>query len=175
MTESSKTQPAAGKESVPAPESRNPLVGWRQEFDRLFDEFDRAWGRPFGRALFSGGPLFRREGGLATTPATEVVETDRAYEITVELPGMEEKDIEVTVGRDSVTVKGEKKEEKQEEKKGYYLSERRYGSFQRGFPLPEGVDAEKIEAGFKQGVLTLTLPKKPEAAPQHKKIEVKGG
>jgi len=173
MTESSKTQPAQSGQPVPTAESRHPLSSWRQEFDRLFDEFDRSWGLPFGRSLFAGGPR-GRDALLTTSPATEVVETDKAFEITVELPGMEETDIEVSVARGMLTVKGEKKEEKQEEKKGYYLSERRYGSFQRSFALPDGVADDRIDARFKQGVLTLTLPKLPEAAPEQKKIAVKG-
>jgi HSP20 family protein len=74
-----------------------------------------------------------------------------------------------------MTIKGEKKEEKEEKKKEYYLSERRYGAFQRSFSLPDGVDADKIEASFKKGVLTVTLPKKPEAIKPERMVEVKAG
>jgi HSP20 family protein len=73
----------------------------------------------------------------------------------------------------SLSIKGEKQEEKEEKKKEYYLHERRFGSFERSFELPDGVDADKIEAAFKKGVLTVTLPKKPEAQKPAKKIEVK--
>jgi HSP20 family protein len=86
---------------------------------------------------------------------------------------MDEKSIEVKVVDGSLTIRGEKQEEKEEKKKDYYLSERRFGSFERRFEVPEGVDADKIEAGFKKGVLTVTLPKKPEARKPGKKIEVK--
>ena len=89
-----------------------------------------------------------------------------------ELPGMDEKNIEVKVVNGNLTIKGEKQEEK-EEKKDYYLHERHFGSFERSFEVPDGVDADKIEASFKKGVLTVTLPKKPEAQKPEKKIEVK--
>jgi HSP20 family protein len=92
--------------------------------------------------------------------------------ITAELPGMEEKDIEVNVSDDILTIKGEKKEGK---KKDYYVSERYYGSFQRSFHIPDSVDANKIEASFNNGLLTVILPKTAEAPKQAKKIEVKKG
>lgn len=86
---------------------------------------------------------------------------------------MDEKNIEVKVTDGSLTIKGEKREEKEEKEKGYYLKERHYGSFERNFELPESVDPEEIEASFKKGVLTVTLPKKAEARKPTKKIEVK--
>ena len=86
---------------------------------------------------------------------------------------MDEKNIEVKVVNGNLTIKGEKQEEKEEKKKDYYLHERRFGSFERSFEVPEGVDADKIEASFKKGVLSVTLPKKPEAQKPAKKIEVK--
>ncbi len=88
---------------------------------------------------------------------------------------MEEKDVEVKVTDDVMTIKGEKKEEKEEKKKDYHLSERRYGAFQRSFSLPIGVDADKIGASFNNGVLTVTLPKKPEAIKPERKVEIKAG
>jgi HSP20 family protein len=90
----------------------------------------------------------------------------------VELPGLDEKDVEVKLANGSLTVKGEKKEDKEEREKDYYFSERRYGSFVRSFPLPEGVNADKIEASFAKGVLTIKLPKTAEAQAE-KKIAVK--
>jgi len=89
------------------------------------------------------------------------------------LPGMDEKNIEVKVADGTLTIKGEKQEEKEEKKKDYYLRERSFGSFERSFAIPEGVDVDKIEASFKKGVLTLTLPKKPEAQKPAKKIDIK--
>ena len=151
-----------------------PLGGLRREIDRLFDDFDGGfWRAPFPRSVFAGEPFWRRELPSVAVPAVDVSETDKAYEITAELPGMDEKSIEVKVVDGSLTIKGEKQEEKEEKKKDYYLSERRFGSFERRFEVPEGVDAEKIEASFTKGVLMVTLPKKPEAQKPGKKIEVK--
>jgi HSP20 family protein len=106
-------------------------------------------------------------------PAVDVAESEKAYEITAELPGMDEKNVEVKVANGVLAIKGEKNEEKQEEKKDYHLSERRYGSFQRSFRIPEGVDAEKIDANFSKGLLTVKLPKTAEAVKNEKKIEIK--
>ncbi len=107
------------------------------------------------------------------TYPVDIIEGDKAYEVTAELPGMDEKDIEVKIADGGLTIKGEKQEQKEEKEKNYYLSERRYGSFERYFRIPEGVDTDKIEASFKKGVLTVNLPKKPEAQKPVKKIEVK--
>ena len=100
---------------------------------------------------------------------------EKEYEITAELPGMDESNIDVKFADGVLTIKGEKKEEKEEKKKDYYLSERRFGSFQRSFPVPESVDANKIEAKFVNGVLTVRLPKSPEAQKNEKKIAIKKG
>ena len=109
----------------------------------------------------------------ATFPTADVVEGEKDYKITAELPGMSEKDIEIALAGDVLTLKGEKKEEHEEKGQNRYVSERRYGSFQRSFALPEDADPEKIEAAFKNGVLTVTLPKRPEAQAKQRKIEVK--
>ena len=106
-------------------------------------------------------------------PAVDVTDSEKAYQITAELPGMDEKSIEVRVSDGNLTIKGEKEEETEEKKKDYYLRERNFGSFERSFALPESVDLNKIEASFKKGVLTVTLPKKAEAQKPAKKIEVK--
>ncbi len=142
------------------PPSLDPWRSFRREMDRLFDQ---VW--PGGFAF----PSLRR----AFEPAMDLVEDDRAFRITAELPGLSEKDIDVTISGDMLTIKGEKREEREEKGRNYYVSERRFGSFQRSFTLPEGVDRDKIEAKFQDGVLTLTLPKTPEAVKQQKKIEVK--
>ena len=156
-----------------APQIWQPFEGLRQEIDRLFEDFGRGFGRPFGRSLFASEPLFRRELTLGAMPAVDVVESEKAYEVTAELPGIDEKNVEVKVVNDNLTIKGEKQEEKEEKKRDYYLHERNFGSFERSFGIPEGVDTDKIEASFKNGVLTVTLPKKPEAQKAAKKIEVK--
>ncbi len=141
----------------------------RQEIDRLFDDFGMGFRWPFGRSLFAAEPAPT----WAKMPAVDVVEDEKGYEITADLPGMEEKNIEVKVTDGVLTMKGERQEEKEEKKKDYYLQERSFGSFQRSFELPESVDADKIEATFKKGVLTVKLSKKAEAQKPAKKIEVK--
>ena len=149
----------------------HPMETLKNEIDRLFDGFGRGfWGTPFSTV-----PEFEPfwSGKLSTSFAVDVAESDKAYEITAELPGMDEKNIEVNVVNGSLSIKGEKKDEKEEKKKDYYVSERRYGAFERYFRLPEGVDADKIEASFKKGVLTVTLPKTAEAQKPVKKIDVK--
>jgi HSP20 family protein len=151
-----------------------PFTSLRREIDRLFEDFEwGSWRSPFRRALFDVEPFLRGEVTWGKVPAVDVADTATSYEITAELPGLDEKNVEVKLSEGTLTIKGEKKEEKEEKKKDYYLSERHYGSFQRSFSVPDGVDAEKIEATFKNGVLTVTLPKTAEAQKKEKKIEIK--
>ena len=144
-----------------------PLTHLRREVDRLFEDFHP----------FTVGRSFRDIDWLpqkwTVAPAVDLAEKDGRFEITAELPGLEQKNVEVRVADGVITISGEKTEEKLDEKKDYHLSERRYGSFQRSFRLPEGVDAERIEAAFTNGLLTVTLPKSPEALKNEKKIEIK--
>ena len=140
--------------------------------DRLFEDFGRSFWPPSRRSFFAPAPLWGREMTWGTAPAVDVVENEKAYEIKAEMPGMDEKNIEVKVANGNLTIKGEKLEEK-EEKKDYCLQERKFGSFERSFGIPEGVDTDKIEAAFKNGVLSVTLPKKLEAQTPAKNIEVK--
>ena len=134
--------------------------------DRLFDRFATGFGFPaFGRNL--------RTDWEVAAPAVDVGEDEKAYTVTAELPGIEEKDLDVTVTGDVLVLKGEKKQEKEEKNKNYYLSERSYGSFQRSFALPDGVDRSKISAAFSKGVLTVTLPKSVDSQKPQKKIEIK--
>lgn len=150
-----------------------PFESLRKEVDRLFEDFDRGgWRSPFHRPRFDMPPLFKSEWNWSS-PAVDITDNEQAYEVTAELPGLEDKDVEVSVANDRLTIKGEKHEEKEEEKKDYHLRERHYGTFRRTFGLPEGVDADAITADFKNGVLKVTLPKKPEAQTPEKKIEIK--
>jgi HSP20 family protein len=154
--------------------SRGALENLRQEIDRLFDDFHPlSWRFPFGRALRGSHTAASTGIGWQIAPAVDVVERDKEYEITAELPGMDEKNIEVKVSNGMLTLKGEKTEEKEEKEKDYYLSERSYGSFQRSFTIPDVVDTNKIEASFAKGVLTVKLPKSAEAQKSEKKIAVK--
>ncbi|WP_370050362.1 Hsp20/alpha crystallin family protein [Sinorhizobium fredii] len=152
----------------------SPLESLRREIDKLFETFrPAAWSVPFSRSLlgFEMPSLTGKEWQIA--PAVDLVEKDTEYEISAELPGLEEKNIEVKLSNGTLTIKGEKKEEKEEREKDYYLSERRFGSFQRRFQLPHGVDPDEIEATFTKGVLKLKLPKTPEAQKSEKKIAVR--
>jgi len=154
-----------------------PFLNLRREIVRLFDDFawGSSWHRPSPRSLFDVEPFWRGDMSRAMVPAVDIADTEKGYEITAELPGMDEKNVEVKFTNGVLTVKGEKQEEKKENSKDYHLSERRYGSFQRSFTVPDGVDAEKIEATFKNGVLTITLPKTPEAQKKEKQIAIKKG
>jgi HSP20 family protein len=153
----------------------DPWQAFRTEMDRLFDRFSGGFlGFPSMRRLFDVEPLWRDEPlpGM-TMPAVDVSEDEKAYKLMAELPGMSEKDVEVTLTGDLVMLKGEKQQEREEKGKNRYLSERSYGSFQRSFYLPEGVARDKVTAEFKDGVLTVMLPKTVEAQAQTKKVEVK--
>jgi HSP20 family protein len=163
--------------SAPAPSTAtqmwSPFENLRGDFNRLFDDFNRDfWRRPFSRSAFDLIP-FARGQFANVNPAVDVIEKSDAFEITAELPGLDEKNIEVKLVNGSLTVKGEKEENKEEKKKDYHLRERYYGSFERSFAIPDGVDTDKIEANFNKGVLTLRLPKKPEAVKPEKTIAVK--
>ncbi len=165
--------PVTSKSSEPAfaGEAWRPFEALKKEVDRLFEDFgDGFWRQPF-RSLAGLERDWTKK--FVAAPAVDVSETEKAYEITAELPGIDQKNVEVNLANGGITIKGEKKEESEEKKKDYYVSERRYGSFERYFDLPEGVDAEKIEATFKNGVLKVTLPKTAEAQKPAKKVEVK--
>jgi HSP20 family protein len=143
----------------------------RREVDRVFDDFGRGgWMRPF-RAL-NLEPVFRR-GFTVTAPAVDIVEKDTAFELTAELPGMTGKDVDVSIKNGNLVIKGEKQEHKEEKSEGYYVKERQYGSFERSFAVPEGVDPSAIEATYLDGILKVTLPKTTEAQKPAKKIEIK--
>ncbi len=144
------------------------LLDLQNQMNRLFDEF---FSRPFGLSpFFSGSTLW---GDFA--PRVDVSETDKEIVVSAELPGIEPEDINITLEHNMLTLSGEKRAEKEEKDKRYYRLERSYGSFQRSIPLPEGIDEDKIDASFKHGVLTITLPKTAEAQQKRKQIEVKTG
>lgn len=152
-----------------------PLEKLRQQVDHLFEDFNRGSGlSPFSRRLFDVEPFWRREFIGRGLPAVDIAEKEKSFEITAELPGMDQKDIEIKLSDGSLIIKGEKREDKEENRKGYHLSERHYGSFERVFNLPKGVDADKIEAKFSNGVLSISLPKKPEAIKPEKIVPIKG-
>ncbi|SCX94966.1 MULTISPECIES: Hsp20/alpha crystallin family protein [unclassified Pseudomonas] len=177
MSNSVKKMPVKTEENAPPlakTELRHPFEKLRQQVDRLFDDFNRGTGlSPFSRGLFDVEPFWRREFSMSSLPAVDISEKEKSFEITAELPGMDQKDIEIRLANGNLIIKGEKKDTKEEKRKGYHLSERHYGSFERVFNLPKGVDSDKIEAQFSKGVLTLTLPKKPEALKADKVVPIK--
>jgi HSP20 family protein len=134
-----------------------------REIDRVFDDFTRSEHWPF-RALSTGN------GKL--TPRIDVSETDKKVEVTVELPGVDEKDIDISLSDDLLTIKGEKKSETEKTEKNYHLVERSYGSFERMTRLPCEVEADKVKAEFKSGVLKISLPKSPAAKAKSHKIAI---
>jgi len=165
--------PSTKKSGEPefAGETWRPFEALRKEVDRLFEDFgDDFWRRPFRSLAGFERNLAHK---LIATPAVDVTESNTAYVLTAELPGLDEKDVEVNVANGDLAIKGEKKEEREEKQKDYFISERRYGAFERHFRLPGGVDADRIEATFRSGVLRVTLPKTEEAQKPAKKIEVK--
>jgi len=153
---------------IRVPREYDDIVGsFYREMNSLMDRFFRGFDlEPFGA------------GELATSdfmPRVDVKEDEKEIKVTAELPGMDEKDIDVTLSGDTLTIKGEKQEETEDKSKDYYRSECRYGSFHRAIPLSAEVDESKAEADFKKGVLRIRLPKTAEAQKSRKKIEIKSG
>ena len=130
--------------------------------DRLFDSFGREVGWPTA-------------GASAMAPSIDVSETDSELQIDADLPGVDEKDVDVAITDNVLTIKGEKKAEKEEKKKDFHLVERSYGSFSRSLVLPFAVDPSKANATFKNGVLSISLPKPPESKEKSKKIAINAG
>ena len=163
--------PVEVKKTAPAQTSAPDIwQSFRSEMDRLFDRF----GFPSLRRVFDIEPAWRSASSFSfSVPAIDMSEDEKAYKISAELPGIDAKDIDVSVSGDMLVLKGEKRQEKEEKDKNYHFSERAYGSFQRAFDLPASVDRDKVAADFSKGVLTITLPKTAEAQKPQKKIEIK--
>jgi HSP20 family protein len=144
------------------------LVQWRpfREVSRLRSEMDRLWDDYFGSGRRALRPMEE-----AWMPMVDVSETADKITVKAEIPGMEAKDIEISMAGDTLTIKGEKKAEREEKDENYHMVERSYGSFSRAMKLPAMVDPDKVEATYKNGVLTIVLPKKEEVKP--KAIEIK--
>jgi HSP20 family protein len=147
---------SVGSERGVTRSASNPFSALQQEIARLFEGFSRG---------FSGFPA--RE----MMPSMDLSETDKEIEITAGLPGLEEKDIQLNVADNVLTIRGEKKNEREETKKDYHLVERSYGSFTRAVQLPDGVNADGIKAVMLKGILKITVPKPAPA--QSKKIDIK--
>lgn len=151
--------------SVPAGRVDSPMYAFQQRMNDLFDDFFR------GFPLAQPGELEEHIG--AFTPSIDVKEDEKAIIVKAELPGMEEKDVELLLSDDVLTIRGEKKAEKEDKGKNYYHLERSYGAFHRVIPLPAEVDSQKVEATFKNGVLSVVLPKTAKAKAAGKKIAIK--
>ena len=148
----------------------HPLQQFHHEIDRLFDQAFRG----FGLSHFGfDQPLFPRLAEGMLKPTLDLGATDREYTITVEIPGVDENDVKLEIVDDTLTIRGEKKQEKEQKEKNYYRMERSYGSFQRVLSLPEDADQDKINATFKKGVLTVTMPRKALPKSDVKQIEIK--
>jgi HSP20 family protein len=145
-------------------EATDPFAVMQREIDRVFEDFTRTW--PTYRT--PEWPAYRTAG---LTPRTDIAESDKEIEITAELPGLEEKDVEVNVADGILTIKGEKKAEKEEKDKNYQMIERGYGSFSRSLELPEGINPDAITASISNGVLKVTVPKPAPA--EAKKVTIK--
>jgi HSP20 family protein len=146
----------------------NPLEALHQDIDRMFDKVFRSFGLP--SLGLSGG---FDTGQALLRPNVDVASTDKEYTITVEVPGVEEDDVRLELTADGVlTIRGEKKKESEQKEKNFYRVERSYGSFQRTLSLPEDVNQEAINAKFKNGVLTITLPRKTLPQSAVKRIEI---
>lgn len=141
----------------------------RREMDKLFDQFSDGFTFP---ALSRIENLWPSAGAELASLAIDVTEDDKAYKVTAELPGLEEKDVNVTVNNDVLLIKGEKPQQKEEKDKNHYLCERSYGAFQRSFALPIDVDRNAVTAQIAKGVLTVTMPKTAESR-DVRKIDVK--
>lgn len=138
-------------------------MGWlRSEIDRLFDDFERP-----GRSIFNFGTR-----SDFPVPALEMIDNDESYQLTAELPGLKDDDVEISVADGVLTISGEKKEESESKKNGFMLSERRYGSFQRQVVLPNDVNPNGIKAKFENGVLKITLAKDEKVVPRQQKIAI---
>jgi len=142
------------------------MIRWRP-FHSLMKEFFNDL-TPF---FDSGDMLSERASDFM--PHIDIRETDKNVEVTVDLPGMNKKDIEVAVDEGVLSISGERKDERKKEDDGRVYYERRYGRFERCVRLPENVDGDKIEGEYKDGVLTLNIPKRPETKPERKKISIR--
>ncbi len=152
-------------DSPAAREEDHPFFSLQRDMNRLFDSFFRD---------LDVSPTGPWETGMETfSPSIDVREDEKEIVVKAELPGVEDKDVEVLLSGNALTLKGEKREEKEEKEKGYYHMERRYGAFSRVIPLPEGVETEKAEASFKHGILTIRVPRKESAIEAGKKIPIK--
>ena len=173
MTKTSSEVPVKSEKGEKAMVSREPWSTLRSEIDDVFDRFNVGWPRMLGQF-----DPFERMGvpfklaRMDMSPRVDVGEDEKRYEISAELPGMDEEDIDVTIDHGVLMLKGEKKQESDREEKDFHVTERSYGSFQRSFRLPEDVEADKVSASFKKGVLKVALPKSKKARSTAQRVKI---
>ena len=159
-----------GQNTTPPAEGYfGPIQQMHHDIDRLFERFFRE-SAPWGNE-WPSLPIW--EGDSMLKPRVDLSGAEKEYMLTVEIPGVDEKDVSVDVSGGILTIRGEKKQEKEDREADYYRIERRYGSFQRVLSLPDDVDQENIKAGFKNGVLTITMPRKAVAKSEVRRIQIK--
>lgn len=157
--------PTFGKKRMPVRrEEEHPFLSLQCEMNRVFDTFLQGWGAWEPESM-NGFDEF--------TPRIDMKEDDKAVMVAAELPGMVDQDIEVALNRDTLTIRGEKKDEKEERKENCLYSERTFGSFSRTVRIPHEIDSDKVQARFRKGILTITLPKLKGADEELRKISVK--
>lgn len=147
----------------------SPIAQFHQDIDRMFDRFFRGFGFPVGSFGREVAPLSQTEW---LKPTLDIAANDKEYAITVELPGVDEKDVELELTDETLVIKGEKKQEKEKKEQNYYRMERSYGSFQRVLSLPEDAERDGIVATYRQGILTVTIPRKARPAAKAKQITI---
>lgn len=152
----------------PAPRYRDPFAEMRNEMDRVFDSF-------FDRGLFGRSVLPRVASPKIAVPDVDIRENDKEIIFEADMPGVDEKDVSIVLRDGVLSLKGEKKTERDEKKDTYHLVERSYGSFERSFALPESADEDQINARFEKGVLRIVVSKRPEAAKASKTIPIGKG
>lgn len=149
------------KQFLTKQEQANPFIVFQAEMNRLFDGFFRGFGLDF----------FEKRPGTFN-PSIDITDTGKALKVTAELPGIDDTDIDISMSRETLTIKGEKKEEKEEKGESYHRMERSYGSFTRTISLPVEIEADKIKATFKKGLLTIILPKAEKVLKETRKIAI---
>jgi HSP20 family protein len=164
MREKNGSPLARRSENLPEGLRRDPFVAFRHEMDRLFDSFFAP--SQFGRAGFGG------LGDFAFNPAVDLTENEKELRLRADLPGVNEKDVEISLDGDVLTIRGEKREERTEDGERRRFVERSYGSFERSIALPFTPKDEDIKADFKDGVLTVTAKKPPELSRPSKRIPI---
>ncbi len=145
---------------VPVRRSKDPIEQLYRDMNRLFDEF------------VGSSDLTRRDNAECFDPCLDIRENDKEYIIEAEVPGMDKKDVELAINNDVLTIRGEKKSETEDKKDNYYRIERSFGRFSRDIPLPDDIQQDKINAKFKNGLLKIELPKKPQAQRSVKRIDI---